>query len=103
MRSSGATRSGPPGAVTRFTKSRIACLAGPSFQEGSGGGLAAAERRGRPTTPDAATADKATPRLRRVIESVLSSTERPSPPVPGFVLEVPCDPRPSVAALGDLP
>ena len=60
--------------VTRFTKSRIACLAGPSFQEGKAGALSAAERRGRPTTPDAATADKATPRLRRVSENMLSFT-----------------------------
>ena len=49
-------------------------MAGPSFHEGRAGGLSAAERRGRPTTPDAATADKATPRLRRVSENMLSFT-----------------------------
>ena len=36
MRSAGGTKSGPPAVVTFVTKSRMALLAAPSFQEVSG-------------------------------------------------------------------
>src|SRR6476646_3627291 len=39
MRSAGGANSAPPSFVTRATKSRIADLTGPLFQDGSGWGL----------------------------------------------------------------
>src|SRR5262249_60953429 len=41
MRSDTGTKSGPPSLVTRATKSTMACLAGQSFQDGSGSSAAA--------------------------------------------------------------
>ena len=45
MRSPGATKSGPPSVVAAVTKSTIACLVGPSFQDGSGSSWAKAGAR----------------------------------------------------------
>ena len=42
MRSSGATKLAPPSVVVEVTKSRIACFAAPSFQDGSGSSWARA-------------------------------------------------------------
>ncbi len=42
MRSPGAMKSGPPSVVAAVTKSRIACLVGPSFHDGSGSSWAKA-------------------------------------------------------------
>src|SRR6185436_2791742 len=70
MRSSGGTKSGLDVSVVAFTKSTIACFAGPSFHEGRvsvAEGASASAVRGRSSTNTIADAANAASRTRRLM------------------------------------
>ncbi len=76
MRSGTGTKSGPPGVVTRATKSVIAFFAAPSFQDGSGSGACATAASGVSAVSNRTSAGPIVRRRKRAIFRVLSTAMR---------------------------